>query len=429
MTVDRIPPDVTDHGLLDGLTDDDHTQYLREDGARELSADWDIGADRQIQAETIRSRDTGGLRLGGYDVTYTDIDFTDPAWTEEDPNTRITPTATKVAWAGLARNEDAWFLYDFGANYFDGDFRHELECELTAADDTGVAYCWALTNLVDEMKGIIDGSGDFLAVWLYRSGADYEIRLRECDGGAVYTHTIIITVGTTYYLTVIRDESVGTHGTLYCYIYTDSGRTILHGKLELALHTSKKDFRYLYTCNTYNSGDAATQTGYTQNLKISTDPFGIEKGIYVHDSGIVDTEMQSGCRVRLSGNQTIGSGGSPTIIEFDTEDWDIQNEFNTATYKFTVTKAGKYICNLNAQIDDLDDVDLGIVYISVNGTIVRRSRLYASGGGQDTALLLTVIVDLVATDFVEFSVYHNQGANQVLVSDSAKTYAEIQKIA
>jgi len=32
---------VTDHGLLTGLTDDDHTQYLLEDGSRPISADWD----------------------------------------------------------------------------------------------------------------------------------------------------------------------------------------------------------------------------------------------------------------------------------------------------------------------------------------------------------------------------------------------------
>ncbi|GAG94767.1 unnamed protein product, partial [marine sediment metagenome] len=34
---------VTDHGLLSGLADDDHAQYLRHDGTRELSADWGLG--------------------------------------------------------------------------------------------------------------------------------------------------------------------------------------------------------------------------------------------------------------------------------------------------------------------------------------------------------------------------------------------------
>lgn len=63
MTVDRIPPDVHDHGLMDGLTDDDHTQYLRADAARELTADWDIGNGRHIKADLIRARDGDGLAL------------------------------------------------------------------------------------------------------------------------------------------------------------------------------------------------------------------------------------------------------------------------------------------------------------------------------------------------------------------------------
>jgi hypothetical protein len=52
-----------DHGGLGGLSDDDHTQYLRADAVRALSADWDIGNGRMIQADEIRARDGDGLRL------------------------------------------------------------------------------------------------------------------------------------------------------------------------------------------------------------------------------------------------------------------------------------------------------------------------------------------------------------------------------
>lgn len=43
-----------DHGGLSGLTDDDHTQYLLEDGSRGLSADWDAGSNK-ITAEQLAS--------------------------------------------------------------------------------------------------------------------------------------------------------------------------------------------------------------------------------------------------------------------------------------------------------------------------------------------------------------------------------------
>lgn len=45
---------VTDHGLLTGLSDDDHALYLLANGTRGLSADWDAGS-WQIRAETFQS--------------------------------------------------------------------------------------------------------------------------------------------------------------------------------------------------------------------------------------------------------------------------------------------------------------------------------------------------------------------------------------
>jgi len=46
--------DALDHGLFAGLGDDDHAQYLKADGARGLSADWDAGS-HNIKAETLES--------------------------------------------------------------------------------------------------------------------------------------------------------------------------------------------------------------------------------------------------------------------------------------------------------------------------------------------------------------------------------------
>lgn len=43
-----------DHGALTGKSDDDHTQYLLADGTRGLSADWDAGS-HEIRAETLES--------------------------------------------------------------------------------------------------------------------------------------------------------------------------------------------------------------------------------------------------------------------------------------------------------------------------------------------------------------------------------------
>ena len=43
--------------------DDDHSQYIKTDGTRELTGNWDIGENKKIEAEYIQARDSEGLSL------------------------------------------------------------------------------------------------------------------------------------------------------------------------------------------------------------------------------------------------------------------------------------------------------------------------------------------------------------------------------
>jgi hypothetical protein len=52
--VSSVNFEVTDHGDLTGLADDDHTQYLLHNGTRALTADWDAGS-FEIRAQTFES--------------------------------------------------------------------------------------------------------------------------------------------------------------------------------------------------------------------------------------------------------------------------------------------------------------------------------------------------------------------------------------
>ncbi|MHA2064688.1 MAG: hypothetical protein ACXABY_09970, partial [Candidatus Thorarchaeota archaeon] len=55
---------VTDHGALTGLADDDHTQYLLEDGSRPLSASWNMGDINVRIGETSNTKMSRGLTIG-----------------------------------------------------------------------------------------------------------------------------------------------------------------------------------------------------------------------------------------------------------------------------------------------------------------------------------------------------------------------------
>ena len=192
-------------------------------------------------------------------------DFT--TYTEVDPNTHITKTASKITWAGLSAVEDAYVYKDFGVNYFNGDFTHLITAKLTAATADGRAYLWALTNAVNDMKGIEDAGDSYLAIFLYGTGSAYNLYIEECNSGSIGQDSSVILLNTIYYLKIVRDESVGTYGTFYCYIYSDEARTTLLDTITQTLKTSKKDYRYLFATNTRNSGIAGrTASGYCENL-------------------------------------------------------------------------------------------------------------------------------------------------------------------
>lgn len=194
-------------------------------------------------------------------------------YTEVDPNSRITITSARATYAGLAMNEDAFVYKDFTADHFNGDFEHLIDFKITSADDNGYVYIWGLTNSADDIFDIQSAGGSFLACSAARNGADYLLRILEFDNPNIYFDTYNFTVNTAYYLKIKRDESVGTYGTIYIYIYSDSARTTLVDTLEVALHTSKKDFRYLFALSSRSDGSAYTINGYQENLDIqeSTD--------------------------------------------------------------------------------------------------------------------------------------------------------------
>jgi hypothetical protein len=200
-------------------------------------------------------------------------DFT--TYTETDPNSRITTTASKVSWALLSRDEDAYVYKDKGSGYFSNDFKFNFTHRTTASVASGVRTvgCWAITNIVDDLQGIDAANGDYITVLCGKTipGA-YTLSVWECDGGTIYSGVAAyaIELNTDYYCTVIRDESVGTYGTIYLYIYSDSARKILLNTQTIALHTSKKNFRYLFAVITQDTGTATTtHSGYTENMTVT----------------------------------------------------------------------------------------------------------------------------------------------------------------
>ncbi len=194
-------------------------------------------------------------------------------YTEVDPNSRVTVATRRVTHTALDRNETAYVYKDKGAAFFSGDFVQLITVFMTALSNGSVVFAWGVANTLNDFRTIKDASGNWLGISLVGTGAGVvpTIVLGENDGGSVFTDSFPGSLATPYYLKIVRDESVGSFGTLSCFIYTDAARTTLVDTLTITLHTSKKDFRYVYAVSSDNlPATPITGSGYSENLEIST---------------------------------------------------------------------------------------------------------------------------------------------------------------
>ena len=127
-------------------------------------------------------------------------------YTEVDPNSRITISATRSNFVGLQRDEDAYVYSDKGVNYFSGDFEHLIDIYLDSTSDGSTIVYWALENVVDDWAGMQAGGGDALDI-MFWTGAASEMRLylHETVAGTTYADYYQIALDTLYYLTIKRD--------------------------------------------------------------------------------------------------------------------------------------------------------------------------------------------------------------------------------
>lgn len=191
-------------------------------------------------------------------------------YTETDIEGRLTVTVPTCTFTNLQKDETARCFDDKGASHFDGDFEHLLEVKCTACDGAATLFFWSMQLVEDTIRGAQIASSSLLGLELFGFGVnDPGLVLVEIDGGTFYSDSWSgAVVNTSYYLTLKRDESVGTYGTFYCYIYSDASRETLVDTLTITLHSSKKDFRYIYATNGYEDPGNQEGSGYSKDLDL-----------------------------------------------------------------------------------------------------------------------------------------------------------------
>jgi len=136
--------------------------------------------------------------------------------------------------------------------------------------------------------------------------------------------------------------------------------------------------------------------------------------------GAVTKPLQPAFNVNLSADQTDLAINGRRTIEFDTERFDVNADFNTGTYTFTAPVTGKYQLNFSAQLSDFDGSsnfvgfhietsnDLYMYYHHIGGSA--NANADGSGGGA-----LSCLADMDANDTAFCSIYQHAGAAQLNV--------------
>jgi len=134
------------------------------------------------------------------------------------------------------------------------------------------------------------------------------------------------------------------------------------------------------------------------------------------------------CRVTMSADQTVASS-STTDIAFDTEQYDVRDEFDTGTYTFTAKDAGYYL--ITASVNILSSDVVADKYLQVQITD-------SAGAYYDIAMVHTVgalgvsgnpstVAYLDAGGTVKIRLRHVMGANADV--DASYSFLSITKIA
>lgn len=187
------------------------------------------------------------------------------AYTEVDPNGRITVDNDTHITYTLWENEEARVYYDYGAGYFT-DFIHENDVIADNNDPDSNAeqvIVWGVSKDLDDGFNIDDGiilrliaSGSGPEIWFFR------LTLRESDV-PTSDDSVNINEDQWYHLRYNR-----TGDNMDVEIYTDTARTNLLDTMTVTIANSSEVYRYVYAVNTFNRGQLDWVAGRVANLKL-----------------------------------------------------------------------------------------------------------------------------------------------------------------
>ena len=134
----------------------------------------------------------------------------------------------------------------------------------------------------------------------------------------------------------------------------------------------------------------------------------------IDSNGQITKPLQPAFLATLSGTQSAIAVGSAVVIQYVTEIYDQNADYNNSTYTFTAPVTGKYLLNFSAYGMVLDSA--ANYYESYLNTSNRNYYFTIDPDfGQDNAyhsFVVTALADMDANDTVSVRIYQSGGSSQ-----------------
>jgi hypothetical protein len=146
----------------------------------------------------------------------------------------------------------------------------------------------------------------------------------------------------------------------------------------------------------------------------------------LHDDGILDLVKQSSARAYRHAAQSINPNGWRKL-DYDVENYDIQDEFDiTTNHRFVTKNIGTYLIIAQAYLLSLSAGDFLTSGIFVNGGVRAHSKIWMHLGGTGYVTAID-LARLTTSDYVEGYIYHTHSA--ALSTSSPFCFIAIHKLA
>jgi len=187
----------------------------------------------------------------------------------------------------------------------------------------------------------------------------------------------------------------------------------------MQLGTASGRFSDLYlsgsvlTSNIYGQNDGNTGIQFEGSDLITIHTGGAER-MRIDANGHVTMPNQPAFSAKLSSSQSNIAVGSDLSVQFNTEIFDQNADFNTANYTFTAPVTGRYQFNIYYYLENIDTAT-GYYYIFFDTSNRNYFNIISPAFTSDTSYLtltLSVLVDMDANDVAVAKIRQSHGTSQ-----------------